>query len=158
MKRLLIPAILFAGVLAIAIISCERTATESADNPELTAPQPVLMKETNVMFTGEEDHSITLAAAEQMMAAFQKDNPYDTYGWFFGRKAIEALLAQDGCVGIRIYGGLNQDGQFSPVLFGVTAKGDDIGGGGLSKALFDSTVVGPREMTVPCPPFCGGGG
>lgn len=154
MKKLLIPAILFAGVIAIALVSCERAATESTDNPELATPQPVLMKETDVMFTGEEDHSITLTAAEQMMAAFQKDNPYDTYGWFFGRKAIEALLAQDGCVGIRIYGGLNQDGQFSPVLFGVTAKGNDIGGGGLSKAQSDFTGVGPKEMSSPCPPYC----
>ncbi len=154
MKRLLTPAIFFVVALAVVSISCEKTATEGAGSPEPATPRLGLMKGTDVMFTGEEDHSITLAAAEQMMAAFQADNPYDTYGWSFSRKAIELLLAQEGCVGIRIYGGLNQDGQFSPVLFGVTAKGGDIGGGGLSKALSDSTVVGSMELSAPCPPYC----
>lgn len=154
MKRLLIPAILYAGAITLTLIGCERAATESTESPELNTPQTGLMKETDAMFTGEEDHSITLAAAEQMMAAFQADNPYDTYGWYFGRKAIEVLLAQEGCVGIRIYGGLNADDKFSPVLFGVIAKGDDLGGGGLSKALSDSTGAGPMEIALPCPPFC----
>lgn len=155
MKRLLIPVILFAGIFAIAIISCERATTESADNPELTAPQPVLMKETDVMFTGGEDHSITQATAKQMMAAFQKDNPYDTYGWYFGRKAIENLFANEECVGIRIYGGLKADGQFSPVVFGVNAKGNDLIGGGFFKALYDSLGMGALDIAFPCPPYCG---
>ncbi len=154
MKRFLMSAILFTSAITLTLIGCGKTATENVDNPELATPQPVLMKGTDVMFTGEEDHSITLTAADQMMTAFQKDNPYDTYGWYFSRKAIELLLARQGCVGIRIYGGLNADGRFSPVLIGATAQGKDIIGGGLSKSLADSTDVGIAELAHPCPPYC----
>ncbi|MFB0516695.1 MAG: hypothetical protein ACETWG_08825 [Candidatus Neomarinimicrobiota bacterium] len=156
MQRFLLPALILTGVLTVAIIGCGKEPTDGstdARNPELNAPQTVLTKETDVIFTGEEDHSITLQAAQVMMTAFQDDNPYNVYAWYFSKAAVQKLLAQEGCVGIRIYGGLNQDNQFSPVVFGVTAPGDDIGGR-LSKALLDSTGVGPMEQSIPCPPYC----
>lgn len=154
MKKLPVASLLVIGAITVAILSCGQTVTEGSDTPDSDTPKLGLMKEMGVMFTGEEDHSITLAAAEQMMTVFQKDNPYKTYAWYFSRKAIEQLLAQEGCVGIRIYGGLKQDGQFSPVLFGVAPEGKDLVGGGLSKAIFDSTGVGPMEVAIPCPPYC----
>jgi hypothetical protein len=106
------------------------------------------------MFTGEENHAITIELAEQMTTAFQKENPFDAHGWFFGRKAIESVLAQDACIGIRFYGGYSSDGHFSPVIFGVTTSGADIGQGTLQKTLSRPVII--LEMATPCPPYCGG--
>ena len=72
---------------------------------------------------------------------------------YFGKEAIERLLNQEGAVGLRIYGGINPDGEFTPVLMGVPADGNDINGIGLEKALGDSVII--LEMAVPCPPYCG---
>ena len=154
MKRLLTPAIFFVGALVVVSISCEKTTTESAGSPEPVTPRLGLLKGTDVMFTGEKDHTVSPQLAGQMTSAFQNNNPYDVYAWFCSKKSLEMLLAQEGCVGIRIYGGLNNDGQFSPVLYGANARGSDLSGGGLSKSLSDSTGIGPMEMLVPCPPYC----
>ncbi len=156
MKKLPVASLLVIGVITVAIMSCGQTVTEGSDTPDYDTPKLGLMKEMGVMFTGEEDHSITLAAAEQMMTAFQKDNPYKTYAWYFSKKAVEQLLTYERCVGIRIYGGLKQDSQFSPVIFGVNSEGKDLVGGGLSKAVSDSTIgpMDPIEVAIPCPPYC----
>jgi len=111
------------------------------------------MKEAQVVFTGKEDHLISLGDATQMTDAYRLENPDGPWGWYFGGEAIQSVLAQNAAVGLRIYGGLNQEGQFSPVIFGVIANGDHITGSGLSKALTDSGVV-ILEMAVPCPPYC----
>jgi hypothetical protein len=60
----------------------------------------------------------------------------------FHAKAVQDLLAQAGCVGVRIYHGRNQDGTNAMVLVGVDAKGNDMSGGTL------------LEQHFPCPPFC----
>lgn len=156
MKRLpaLLLAMMAAGTILIPLSSCEQAVTEGTNSPELGTPQIALQKQTEVMFTGVEDHTISLDIANQMTSMFQKNNPYDAYAWYFSREAIEKLLAQEGCVGIRIYGGLKSDSEFSPVIYGVNAPGADFIGSGLSKALLDS-LVGPMEIAMPCPPFCG---
>lgn len=105
-------------------------------------------------FTGMEDHSISLEYAREMITAFREENPNVEYGWYFGREAIEKILAQTGAVGLRIYGGLKEDGTFRPVLFGVSANGNDIDGIKLNNTLEDSVII--LEFPMPCPTFCGG--
>ena len=139
--------------LTIVIFSCGKTGLDSSKGSEPETPPVQLPKGTAIMFTGEEDHYISLQAAEEMMTAFQAADAFETYAWYFGRVAIEQLLAQSGAVGLRIYGGFTSNGQFSPVIFGVTTQGNDIVGGGLSKSLSDSIIV--AELAVPCPPMCG---
>ncbi len=156
MKKLPVASLLVIGVITVAIMSCGQTVTEGSDTPDYDTPKLGLMKEMGVMFTGNEDHTISLELAGQMTSAFQSDNPYKTYAWYFSKKAVGQLLAHERCVGIRIYGGLKQDGQFSPVIFSVTSEGKDLVGGGLSKAVSDSTIgpMDPIEEAMPCPPFC----
>ena len=54
-----------------------------------------------------------------------------------------AFLAQEGCVGIRIYGGVNETGHISPVIVGVLSSGANLAKGELA------------ERAPPCPPECG---
>lgn len=93
-------------------------------------------------FTGQENHEITLNDAIQMTTAFQNTNPNMTKASFFGRDAIERILNQEHCVGIRIYGGIDGSEKQSPVLVGVTSSGEDLYEGELA------------ELGGNCPPFC----
>ena len=145
---------LFIVIMIVSILSCDWINPNEPNEPENNTTEMALSKELGAMFTGNEDHNIALLEAQEMISAFQASNPFKTYAWYFGREAIESVLAQNGCVGVRIYGALNKEGKFSPVLFGVTTDGNDIkGGGGLQKALGDSLII--LELVLPCPPYCG---
>ena len=146
------PVIIIAIVI-LSVLSCDWVNPNAPNEPENNITENVLSKELGMMFTGNEDHLIALLEAQAMMSTFQDNNPNKAYAWFFSRKAIESLLAQNGCAGIRIYGGLNSEGKFSPVLFGVTTDGNDIKAEGLQKTLGDSVII--MEFAMPCPPYCG---
>jgi hypothetical protein len=60
----------------------------------------------------------------------------------FGRGAFDAILAQEGCVGIRVYLGRGDDGAPTLVLVGTDASGADLAGGEV------------MDRALPCPPFC----
>ncbi len=92
-------------------------------------------------FTGEENHAINLGDAERLTANYRSHAAVK--GGFFGRKAIEEILAQQDCVGIRIYYGQHDDGNPAFVLVGVTADENDMETGLLA------------QEGRPCPPYCG---
>jgi len=156
-RNLIIATLLLTSILAIT--SCEKIGIGESGSMASESNDPALglAKEMQVVFTGKEDHLISLSNATQMTDVYRLKNPDGPWGWYFGGEAIQSVLAQNGAVGLRIYGGLNQEGQFSPVVFGVTADGKDITGSGLHKALLDSGVV-ILEMAPPCPPECPGNG
>lgn len=118
-----------------------------------TSTGPVATKTTGAHFDGAEDHSISRFDADEMIDAFQADNPFTTYGWYFGREAIERLLARPGAVGIRIYGGRNPDGSFSPVGVAVDSKGIPLFDT-LKKTMDGGPDDGIMDRTDPCPPDC----
>lgn len=108
------------------------------------ADRLVPVRKNGVLFTGNENHSITLAEALNFVENYRKDKPAQTIkGGYFGRDLYENLLSQEGCVGIRCYFAENIDGSPTIVMVGVNAKGDDIVNG----------IIG--EDIIPCPPFCG---
>lgn len=84
---------------------------------------------------GNEDHSITLEEAAKLTRRFQ-NTPFAIIGTItgptiaeaFGRDAIEAILDQSGCTGIRIYYGLDllPSPSIKLVLVGVNSDGDDL--------------------------------
>lgn len=99
-------------------------------------------------FTGKEDHKISLEEAKKYVKRYketkEKEGKKDyKKAAFFGREAIEQLLAQDGAVGIRIYYGQNEKGEDSPVIFAADEKGSN---------LIDENNI--LERGLPCPPFC----
>lgn len=95
------------------------------------------------MFTGEENHDISLNDAAALTGRYRSlMGENDIKGGFFGRDAIEEVLAQTGCVGIRYYYGLSTNGKQVLVLVGANADGDD---------LTEGVVL---EFSVPCPAYC----
>jgi hypothetical protein len=96
------------------------------------------------------DHKISLdaavksvgrhRAAHRAAAAAVGARPSGPYG--FHAEAFHRILRQPGCVGIRVYPSLHEDGQQSLVLVGVDEKGNDMTGGEISNDPWQ------------CPPFC----
>lgn len=93
------------------------------------------------------DHAIPLAAAVALTKRYRQGARKGAQlATMFPRSVFEALLAQTGCAGIRIYNGQAEDGAEQSILVGVDAEGNDM----TSATLF--------EFGLPCPPYCGGGG
>lgn len=155
MNRTLLAVLSVGFTLAIAIVSCEQASLVSDEVTGIADTRMSLAKTIDTTFTGHEDHSISTDDANAMTTTFQNSNPFDTYAWYFGKDAIEHLIAQTGAVGIRIYGGIRPNGQFSPVIYGVDANANDIKPTGLSKTVWDSDSTSTAEAAILCPPFCG---
>jgi hypothetical protein len=94
-------------------------------------------------YSGQENHVISIEQAAKYVQNF-KNAPRTpgVKGEHFGRNIFEKILAQSGCVGIRIYYGQDDNGTSNMVMVGVDNRGNDITGG----------VYG--ELGIPCPPFC----
>lgn len=97
--------------------------------------------------TGHENHSVTLAQAVKFVQNF-KTNPAapSIKGGFIGRDALDSLLAQSGCIGVRYYYAKKDDGSPTLVLVGVGPDGNDLEQGVL------------LQQIIPCPPWCPSGG
>ncbi len=95
-------------------------------------------------FTGSENHDITLAEAAALTLNYRNANPPGTtIAHFFGMDAINSILAQPGCVGIRIYYGQELNGEKKIVLCGVDAAENDMYNGDLA------------QHALTCPAICG---
>ena len=96
-------------------------------------------------FTGKEDHNITLATASEWTANFRATDPPAPSAHFYGKKAIQAILDQTSCVGIRIYYALDASGTKQLIIVGAKSDESD---------LYEGLLA---ERALPCPPYCGGG-
>lgn len=91
------------------------------------------------MFTGDENHEITLSQGAAMTKAYRDANPGQTLGHYFGRDIIEEILGQTGCVGMRIYYGLEGTSAGKElILVGVNSSGNDLTSGTLGDRSFKS--------------------
>jgi hypothetical protein len=93
------------------------------------------------------DHRISLTEAaahtkRHRQTITGKSREADHAGAFHGNQVM-ALLAQKGCVALRVYHGRNEKGHRSIVLVGMDQSGND-----MTKECL--------EVCFPCPPFCGG--
>ena len=94
-------------------------------------------------FTGNEDHSISLKDAAKMTENYRTTAGAGAFlGGYFGKIALQAILNQQGCTGIRIYNARNDAGEPNFVLVGVKSDGEDLTDGSLA------------EYSMGCPPFC----
>jgi len=64
--------------------------------------------------------------ATTYVKAFETAHTNENRGYHLGRNIIEKILAQPGCVGMRFYYGLNEEGQKTLVYVGMDANGKDI--------------------------------
>jgi len=107
-------------------------------------------------FTGNEGAPVALATARTWMKAYQDGqaalNPDKTVikAHFFGKEKIKQLLDENESVGIRIYYGINDEGENTLMLISAKADMDDI--------LPETDVKngGPiiLDDSLGCPPYC----
>jgi hypothetical protein len=64
--------------------------------------------------------------AGDFIKAYQESHPGEIRGYHIGRNIIDQILAQPGCVAMRFYYGLNEDGAKTLVYVGSDAEGNDI--------------------------------
>ncbi|MCD6163317.1 MAG: hypothetical protein J7K40_13030 [candidate division Zixibacteria bacterium] len=104
-------------------------------------------------FNENTDHKISLAEAAKLTKQFQRiamnedinnsDLHYKSIvAHSFRKTTLISILNQAGCIGIRIYYGLHDDGRPELVLIGIDSQGDDITDGEIA------------QHSVLCPPFC----
>ncbi len=93
--------------------------------------------------TGKEKHAISLKQASTMTARHRKSiRAGEVKGLYYGRAALEMLLKQKGCVGLRAYFGRKDGNKPTLVLVGVDQTGQD---------LVTGVIL---EWGHPCPPYC----
>ncbi|RPI01200.1 MAG: hypothetical protein EHM64_16105 [Ignavibacteriae bacterium] len=112
-------------------------------------------------FPGAEKHEITLEEAKKHIQRHKK-NPIhpNHHGGSFDRAAVDKLLAQPDCAGLRIYHGKNEDGTPSLILVGVDSAGKDITPittkSTAASAMTTTATASIMEKSWPCPPYCDG--
>jgi hypothetical protein len=89
------------------------------------------------------NHIVTLTEASVLTANFRNDSTKNPIkGGMFWKEAVERVINQPGCVGMRYYYAQQDNGTPAIVLAGVDAKGNDIVRGVLA------------EVSWLCPPYC----
>ncbi len=89
-------------------------------------------------FNGTEGSTISLQQAGEWTENWRNNYPSESKAVFFGREALEDLLGQTGCMGIRIYFAINNNDTVTAVLVGADAHHDDI-----TELVFDAAVICP---------------
>jgi hypothetical protein len=92
------------------------------------------------------DHRIALPAAAALTRRYREGiGKGEVKASAFHADQVRGLLAQPGCVALRIYYATDADGHATLVLVGVGADDKDLSSGVL------------LEFGIPCPPFCDDG-
>lgn len=98
-------------------------------------------------FNGTEGEVISLESASEMTERYRESTPKnDIKAHFIGKKALRELLRQRGCVGIRIYYGLDADNEQQLVLVGTNSQGDD-----MLRLIYDKCAPCPDQCSNPNP-------
>lgn len=123
-------------------------------------------------FDGHEGSPITLETATKKTTLFRDKFPGQIKANFYGRDIIEKILRQPGCMGIRIYNGVNENtGNLEVVLVGADADEKDIltiiskkGGDGKGCNVLSGIIALPAAAqstpatiggnALPCPQCC----
>jgi hypothetical protein len=105
-------------------------------------------------FTGDEGVYINQANASKKTKnhdSHGKRFPKDAKAHYFGKNKINEIFKQEGCVGIRMYHGLHEDGSRGLIMVGVLADGNDIVTKSIGKGDGDGLIL---ESDLPCPSHC----
>jgi hypothetical protein len=97
-------------------------------------------------FNGDEGTVVTLTDASRWTANYRKTVSADEIiAQFFGKNQLMKILNQKGCVGIRFYYGIGDDGIKNIVAVGATSDQND---------MVDGIIL---EKAYACKPFCSKG-
>ncbi len=112
-----------------------------ASNPTKSASQTG-NRITNYTFDGTEGGAITLATASSWVFNYIIQNSYTIKSHFVGATAIKKILASNGCVGVRIYYSLDDNGNKQLLLIGADNKGNDLQAAGIKGKLSTANLTG----------------
>ena len=100
------------------------------DAPVPPPSSPQVQERKRPVFTGFEDHTISLDEAGTLTRNYRMAAGNGAVkGRYFSRAAIEQLLMQEDTVGVRYYYGTDNDGRQQMVLVAVDAFGQDLSEG-----------------------------
>lgn len=105
-------------------------------------------------FNGSEGGPINLATAKKWAANYRATlkNPDDTVAHYFGFEIIQKILREPGCVGLRIYYGIDDKGAKQLMIVGADAKGNNLLPSSVELKDGDDNTIADNSM--PCPVFC----
>ncbi len=95
---------------------------------------------------------ISLETAKTWTANYRSKNPDAIKAHFFGSEIIDKILTQSGCVGIRMYYAIDDNGGKQIVLVGVDSNGNNMEPATLELNLDDPNTI--ADISFPCPSFC----
>ncbi len=96
-------------------------------------------------FNGDEGSVVTLAEASGWTANYRRTvREGEIIAQFVGREKLLEILDQEGCMGIRLYYGIGDDGKKNIVAVGAAADEND---------MTEGVIL---ERFLPCPPRCSG--
>lgn len=142
-------------VMVVFFVSCEE---------QMSDEQPVQLSQTSkspgnerlitdYRFTGQEGDAIDYAIARKWVNNYQEKNTSGNKAHFFGYEIIKEILSLEGCVGIRMYYALDDEGGRQIILVGVDEKGNNIIPGENGRTAEEGIVV---DASFPCPTHCPG--
>jgi len=144
MKRSIVTIVIIVVVAIIGFFVGRQTCVYEPQKANCSGTEKKVM----ITFPGAEKHEISLAEAKtfiqnhQKSLLAQKSKTPQIKAETFERGAIDKILSQPGCNGMRIYYGKNEDGKPNLVLVGVDTTGID-----MTKNMI-------MERGTLCPPFC----
>ncbi len=95
-------------------------------------------------FDGTEGGEITLPQAAILTKEHRTRNPTALKGHFFGKDILNKILEQEGCMGIRMYYGIDQDsGVRELVIVGANDEEDD-----MTELVADLSTACPNRCSV----------
>ncbi|EJF08103.1 MULTISPECIES: hypothetical protein [Pontibacter] len=92
--------------------------------------------------TGKEGGPIDRAQAKRWTAKYRSSGRGKTNSHLFGADTVRKLLEQEGCVGMRIYYALDDNGEQQLLLVGTDEEGSD---------MTEGLIL---DLSSPCPPDC----
>jgi hypothetical protein len=97
-----------------------------------------------VNFSGYKNQSISFQEAKGLIKTYERIAASDAViAQYFGKDIVDKVLAQPGCVGVRMYYGKHANGKPGVIFVGVDKYGKD---------MVPVVLAGPVGI---CPPFCG---
>jgi hypothetical protein len=94
-------------------------------------------------FDGNEGEEVTLNEASGWTAKYRESiSSGETIAHFVGKNKLNLILEQENCVGVRIYYGIDENGEKNLVFVGADENEND---------LVDGVIL---EYTTKCPPNC----
>jgi hypothetical protein len=91
---------------------------------------------------------LSLEKAKEMIEAWQNQEPEAVKSFLYGRKVFEQLLQVPGCVGIRVFNGLNDNGHQALVFVPVGERNQNI---------LNYSITTPEGIVVTEAPIADGG-